>query len=132
MVFIYRLNQLFKKFIFFETLLITYSYYSYIRVNNNKSKKNMLLRQLEYILAVERYQSFTKAADACCVTQPTLSQQIRTLEDYLGVEVFDRTTLPIEPTRKGKMILDRAVAIVQQAHELEKFAKELRREPVLV
>ncbi|MCU0323780.1 MAG: LysR family transcriptional regulator [Spirosomaceae bacterium] len=92
----------------------------------------MLLRQLEYILAVERYQSFTKAADACCVTQPTLSQQIRTLEDYLGVEVFDRTTLPIEPTRKGKMILDRAVAIVQQAHELEKFAKELRREPVLV
>ncbi|MFN3852404.1 MAG: LysR family transcriptional regulator [Spirosomataceae bacterium] len=92
----------------------------------------MLLRQLEYILAVEKYQSFTKAADACCVTQPTLSQQIRTLEDYLGVEVFDRTTLPIEPTRKGKMILDKAVSIVQQAHELEKFAKDLRKEPVLV
>lgn len=91
----------------------------------------MLLRQLEYILAVEKYQSFTKAADACCVTQPTLSQQIRTLEDYLGVEVFDRTTLPIEPTRKGKMILEKAIVIVQQARELEKFAKDLRKEPVL-
>lgn len=85
----------------------------------------MLLRQLEYILAVEHFQSFTKAADYCCVTQPTLSQQIRTLESYLGIEVFDRSTLPIVPTVKGKLILDRARNVVKQAHELEGFAKEL-------
>lgn len=85
----------------------------------------MLLRQLEYILAVEHFQSFTKAADYCCVTQPTLSQQIRTLESYLGIEVFDRSSLPIVPTQKGKLILDRAKSVVKQAHELEGFAKEL-------
>ena len=85
----------------------------------------MLLRQLEYILAVEHFQSFTKAADYCCVTQPTLSQQIRTLESYLGIEVFDRSTLPIVPTQKGKLILERAKNVVKQAHELESFAKEL-------
>lgn len=87
----------------------------------------MLLRQLEYILAVEKYQSFTKAADVCCVTQPTLSQQIRTLEDYLGVEIFDRSTLPVVPTRRGKIILQKATPIVDQAHELEKMAKEMKK-----
>lgn len=85
----------------------------------------MLLRQLEYILAVEHFQSFTKAADYCCVTQPTLSQQIRTLESYLGIEVFDRSSLPIVPTSKGKLILERAKNVVKLSHELESFAKEL-------
>lgn len=86
---------------------------------------SMLLRQLEYLLAVERFQSFTKAADFCCVTQPTLSQQIRTLESYLGIEVFDRSSLPIVATQKGNLILERAKDVVKQAAELEKFAKEL-------
>jgi LysR family hydrogen peroxide-inducible transcriptional activator len=85
----------------------------------------MLLRQLEYILAVEHFQSFTKAADYCCVTQPTLSQQIRTLESYLGIKVFDRSTLPIVPTKKGNLILERAKSVVKQAHDLEDFAKEM-------
>lgn len=85
----------------------------------------MLLRQLEYILAVEHFQSFTKAADYCCVTQPTLSQQIRTLESYLGIEVFDRSSLPIIPTQKGNLILERAKSVVKQAQELETFAKDL-------
>ncbi len=85
----------------------------------------MLLRQLEYILAVEHFQSFTKAADYCCVTQPTLSQQIRTLESYLGIEVFDRSNLPVMPTEKGNLILERAKNVVTQARELESFAKEL-------
>lgn len=87
----------------------------------------MLLRQLEYILAVDKYKSFTKAADVCCVTQPTLSQQIRTLEYYLDIEIFDRTTLPVEATKKGKIILEKARPIVEQAKELEKFAKELKK-----
>lgn len=92
---------------------------------NYKLLLNMLLRQLEYILAVEHFQSFTKAADYCCVTQPTLSQQIRTLESYLSIEVFDRSSLPIVPTQKGSLILERAKSVVQQAHELESFAKGL-------
>jgi LysR family hydrogen peroxide-inducible transcriptional activator len=87
----------------------------------------MLLRQLEYILAVEKFQSFTKAADVCCVTQPTLSQQIKTLEDYLGIEIFDRSTLPVTPTPRGKIILQKALPIVQQAKDLEKLAKEIKK-----
>lgn len=85
----------------------------------------MLLRQLEYILAVEKFQSFTKAANYCCVTQPTLSQQIRTLESYLGIEVFDRGTLPIAPTKMGEQVLEKAKEVVQQAHDLEAYAKDL-------
>lgn len=85
----------------------------------------MLLRQLEYILAVEKFQSFTKAADFCCVTQPTLSQQIKTLENYLGIEIFNRSSLPILPTRNGKLILNKAVEIVEKAKSLEVLAKEI-------
>lgn len=85
----------------------------------------MLLRQLEYILAVEKFQSFTKAADFCCVTQPTLSQQIKTLENYLGIEIFNRSSLPILPTRNGKLILNKAVEIVEKAKSLEVLAKDI-------
>lgn len=88
----------------------------------------MLLRQLEYILAVEKFQSFTKAADYCCVTQPTLSQQIRTLESYLGIEVFDRSSLPVAATNKGRLILEKAKIVVKQAHDLEGYAKDLARD----
>jgi LysR family transcriptional regulator, hydrogen peroxide-inducible genes activator len=83
----------------------------------------MLLRQLQYALAVEKHRSFTNAADACCITQPTLSQQIRTLEEFLNIEIFDRSESPIMPTQRGMLILDKARVIVEQAKELERFAK---------
>lgn len=90
--------------------------------------QTMLLRQLQYALAVEKHKSFTKAADACCVTQPTLSQQIRTLEEFLNIEMFDRAEVPIVPTERGMMILDKARVIVEQAKELERFAKTISKE----
>jgi DNA-binding transcriptional LysR family regulator len=43
----------------------------------------------------------------------------------LGIEVFDRSSLPIVPTQKGNLILEKAKSVVKQAHELESFAKEL-------
>jgi len=85
----------------------------------------MLLRQLEYILAVQKFKSFTKAADHCCVTQPTLSQQIKTLEDSLGIEIFNRGTIPVVPTTSGKIILEQATRVVEQANALKKLAKDL-------
>jgi LysR family transcriptional regulator, hydrogen peroxide-inducible genes activator len=88
----------------------------------------MLLRQLQYALAVETHRSFTKAADICCVTQPTLSQQIRTLEEFLNIEIFDRSEIPIIPTEKGALILDKAKFIVEQAKELELYAKTISNE----
>jgi LysR family transcriptional regulator, hydrogen peroxide-inducible genes activator len=87
----------------------------------------MLLRQLEYILAVEEHKSFTKAADVCCVTQPTLSQQIKSLEDSLNIEIFDRSRLPVLPTEKGRLILEKARLVVQEAQSLKAFAKTIAR-----
>ncbi|WP_266365737.1 LysR family transcriptional regulator [Tellurirhabdus rosea] len=85
----------------------------------------MLLRQLEYIVAVDNERSFTKAADNCCVTQPTLSQQIRVLEEHLRVEIFDRSRTPIEPTQRGRLIIEKARLVVSEARQLERFAREL-------
>lgn len=86
----------------------------------------MLLRQLEYIIAVDTEGSFTRAADQCCITQPTLSQQIRCLEDHLQVQIFDRQVVPVRPTREGRQILEKARAVVAEARKLEQFARALQ------
>ena len=51
----------------------------------------MTIQQLEYILAVDQFRHFARAAEHCRVTQPTLSAMIQKLEDELGVKLFDRT-----------------------------------------
>ena len=86
----------------------------------------MLLRQLEYILAVQKFKSFTKAAEYCCITQPTLSQQIKVLEDVLDIEIFKRN--PFAVTKEGKEILEMASEIVTKANDLKKRAKLLAKE----
>ena len=53
----------------------------------------MTIQQLEYILAVDQFRHFARAAEYCRVTQPTLSAMIQKLEDELGVKLFDRTRL---------------------------------------
>lgn len=54
----------------------------------------MTIQQLEYILAVDQFRHFARAAEHCRVTQPTLSAMIQKLEDELGVKLFDRTMQP--------------------------------------
>lgn len=68
----------------------------------------MTIQQLEYIIAVDNYRHFAKAAEACYVTQPTLSMMIQKLEDELGVKVFDRLAHPVVPTEIGALILKQA------------------------
>jgi LysR family transcriptional regulator, hydrogen peroxide-inducible genes activator len=68
--------------------------------------------QLEYILAIDTHRHFAKAADACFVTQPTLSMQVAKLEKTLGVKIFDRTHSPVVPTEAGKQILIVAKKII--------------------
>ncbi|HPF96625.1 MAG: LysR family transcriptional regulator, partial [Flavobacteriaceae bacterium] len=55
----------------------------------------MTITQLHYVLAVAEHQNFTKAAEKCFVTQPTLSMQIQKLEDELDILIFDRSKKPI-------------------------------------
>ncbi|WP_285420216.1 transcriptional regulator CynR [Pseudomonas sp. efr-133-TYG-5] len=66
----------------------------------------MLLRHLRYLLAVADHGGFTRAAEALHVSQPTLSQQIRQLEESLGVELFDRTSRSVKPTDAGEAYIE--------------------------
>lgn len=66
----------------------------------------MNLRDLAYALAVERLKSFSRAAEACDVSQPTLSGQLRKLERALGVDLFERDGRAIRPTPVGQAILE--------------------------
>ena len=66
----------------------------------------MLLRHLRYLLAVADHGGFTRAAEALHVSQPTLSQQIRQLEESLGVDLFDRTSRSVKPTDAGEAYIE--------------------------
>lgn len=79
----------------------------------------MTITQLYYVLAVAENQNFTKAAEKCFVTQPTLSMQIQKLEDELNVLIFDRSKKPIELTEVGKKIVTQAKNIVNESYRIQ-------------
>ena len=79
----------------------------------------MTITQLSYVLAVAEHQNFTKAAEKCFVTQPTLSMQIQKLEDQLDILIFDRSKKPIELTEVGKKIVNQARNIVNESHRIQ-------------
>lgn len=76
------------------------------------------ITQLEYVLAVDRLRNFGKAAKACFVTQPTLSMQLKKLEDDLGFPIFDRSKQPILPTEGGKAVVEQARVVVGEWRRL--------------
>lgn len=78
----------------------------------------MTITQLYYVLAVAENQNFTKAAEKCFVTQPTLSMQIQKLEDELDVQIFDRSKKPIDLTEVGKKIVNQARNIINEADRI--------------
>lgn len=81
------------------------------------------ITQLEYVVAVDTYRHFANAADKCMVTQPTLSMQIKKLEEYLGVIIFDRSRQPVMPTDVGRLIIEQARNILRETANLENIAK---------
>jgi len=68
----------------------------------------MTIQQLEYIVAVDKYRHFAKAAEASNVTQPTLSIMIQKLEEELDTKIFDRSAQPVQPTALGKRVIEQA------------------------
>jgi LysR family transcriptional regulator, hydrogen peroxide-inducible genes activator len=83
------------------------------------------LRELEYLDAIERHKHFGKAAEACHVSQPTLSGQIIKLEEQLGVTLIERHRRNIMLTPAGNQLLAKARTVLNAAHDLEVTAKTL-------
>jgi LysR family hydrogen peroxide-inducible transcriptional activator len=80
----------------------------------------MTLTQIEYALAVAKFLSFQKAAQACHVAQPSLSTQIKKLEEHLGIKLFQRSTnTGVIVTEVGLRALEQMAVIVQEANRLE-------------
>jgi LysR family hydrogen peroxide-inducible transcriptional activator len=76
------------------------------------------LRQLQYIIAVSESGSFSKAADLVAAEQSTVSQQIRVMEDRLGISIFDRKSLPVKLTPEGEKIVIQAKEIIDKVEEM--------------
>ncbi|HHX81760.1 MAG TPA: DNA-binding transcriptional regulator OxyR, partial [Pseudomonadaceae bacterium] len=83
------------------------------------------IRDLEYLDAVERHRHFGKAAEACHVSQPTLSGQIMKLEERLGVSLIERHPRNIMLTPAGEQLLVKARRVLSAAREMEMTAKSL-------
>ena len=79
----------------------------------------MTITQLNYVLAIAEHKNFTKAAEKCFVTQPTLSTQIQKLEEELDVLIFDRSKKPIELTDVGRKIVLQAKNIVNESERIQ-------------
>ena len=104
------------------------SQYNIVYLCIDKINKDMTLQQLEYIIAVEQHGYFVTAADACGVTQSTLSLMIKKLEDELDVKIFNRDTHPVTVTEMGRKVIDEAKMAVyhtKQLVELTRSEKEL-------
>ena len=79
----------------------------------------MEIRTLRYFLAVAREENMTRAAEILHVTQPTLSKQLKSLEEELGKKLFTRHSFSIKLTDEGILLRDRAEDLVQMADKIE-------------
>ncbi|WP_435925850.1 cidABC operon transcriptional activator CidR [Paenibacillus sp. DYY-L-2] len=86
----------------------------------------MDIRQMQYLLEVARLKSFTKAAEALYITQPTISKTIKSMEEDLGVVLFDRIGKTIELTDAGQLIVQQAQQIVASFQNLMAELDDLR------
>jgi LysR family hydrogen peroxide-inducible transcriptional activator len=74
--------------------------------------------QLEYLIAIDTYKNYAKAAEHCNVTQPTLSMQVKKLEEELGVTIFDRSRQPVTTTDVGKVIIEQARISLREVQKI--------------
>ena len=85
----------------------------------------MVLRQLEYLVALAREKHFGRAADACHVSQPTLSAAIRLLEDDLGAPIVERGHRYVGLTPQGRLALEHAHRILAEAENFRRGLEEI-------
>ncbi|MEQ4924841.1 DNA-binding transcriptional regulator OxyR [Proteus hauseri] len=82
----------------------------------------MNIRDLEYLVALAEHKHFRRAADSCHVSQPTLSGQIRKLEDELGVMLLERTSRKVLFTQQGLLLVDQAKTVLREVKVLQEMA----------
>ena len=83
----------------------------------------MTLPQLKYIVAIDRYRHFGKAAEACGLTQSTLSLMVKKMEEELDVRIFDRDAHPVAPTEIGRKIIDQAKVVLYNADQITQMTR---------
>ncbi len=88
----------------------------------------MTLQQLKYIVALDTHRHFVKAAESCFVSQPTLTLQVKKLEEEIGLSIFDRSSQPLVPTPMGEQIIGKARYILREAQSLKDMVNERRNE----
>ena len=86
----------------------------------------MNLQELRYFAAVVEHRHFGRAAEACNVSQPTLSSQLRKLEDELGVTLLERTNKRVDLTPVGRQILEHAQRALAETAQIESVARAAR------
>lgn len=90
----------------------------------------MTLQQMEYIVAVDKYRHFARAAESCGITQSTLSSLIQKLESELDVTIFDRGSHPIKPTELGVEIINQAKVLLFNASQIEELVSSRKGESI--
>ncbi len=88
----------------------------------------MTITQLEYVLSLNTFRNFAKAAKNCYVTQPTLSMQVKKLEEELGVILFDRSKKPVLPTDIGQKIIDQAKIAISEVEKINELVRSQKDE----
>ncbi len=86
----------------------------------------MTLQQLEYVLALDTYRHYVTAAEKCFVTQPTITTQVKKLEEEIGIQIFNRSKTPLEPTPQGQVIIDKAKSILIEVKQLKEMVNSER------
>lgn len=88
----------------------------------------MTLQQLRYIVAIDRYRSFARAAAELEITQPTLSALLVKLEDELGVRLFERSNKSVKPTAIGEIVIQLAETVLNEADRITDTVAEQKGE----
>lgn len=86
------------------------------------------LIQMQYLAAIDTYRHFATAAEKCFVTQPTLSMQVKKVEEELGIKIFDRTRQPVIPTQAGIAIIEQVRRILKEAEKIDLLVQEMQQE----
>ncbi len=83
---------------------------------------------MQYVVAVDTYRHFATAAEKCFVSQPTLSMQLKKMEEELELVLFDRTRQPVVPTEAGQEVIEQCRIVLQEAEKVGRIAQEAKDE----